>query len=270
MPHIKALSLALDVEEWLANSHRPRVLHIFDQACNLINERKDVLSIVTPQIGNGPFNLVLEDEVVFSRHLDVRSEIAVQKEQLVLDDLIVNTGGAKLWQPRPDWDELHLLRREIISRLTSPSFDVQGPSLPDSLLSAFIKSIVTDNISLTLVSVQKLAGLGIGLTPAGDDFIMGALYATWIIHPPEIAKGLVEGIAESVAPLTTSLSAAWIKSAGRGEAGQVWHDLFDALLSADKMAIEKSIEKILDVGHTSGADALAGFLGVFNSCVESL
>jgi len=97
---------------------------------------------------------------------------------------------------------------------------------------------------------------------------MGALHAAWIIHPPDIASNLGDVIARIAEPLTTSLSAAWIRSAGRGEAGELWHDLFDVSLSADKMAVEVSMQKIAGVGQTSGADALTGFLSVLNSYPE--
>ena len=100
-----------------------------------------------------------------------------------------------------------------------------------------------------------------GLTPAGDDFILGAVLAVWIIHPPEIARVLAKEVTDVAAPLTTSLSAAWLRSAGKGEAGVLWHNFFDDLISADQTAIQVSIDKILSVGETSGADALAGFIG---------
>ena len=106
------------------------------------------------------------------------------------------------------------------------------------------------------------------MTPEGDDCIVGAVLAAWIIHPQNVVSVLACEITNAAALLTTSLSAAWIKSAGRGNAGELWHDLFNAFLSADKMAVEEFKEKILGVGHTSGADALAGFLDVFNSYAE--
>ena len=55
MQVINARSLAPDVNAWLANTRSPRVLCLFDHACNLINERAEILSIVTQKIGNGPF-----------------------------------------------------------------------------------------------------------------------------------------------------------------------------------------------------------------------
>ena len=116
---INALSLAPDVNDWLANSRHPRILHVFDHACNLINERREVLSIVTPQIGNGPFNLVIEDDILFSDHLNLESPVSVFPNQLNLGDLTIHTEDAKLWSPRPDWETLHARRDDILSQLMS-------------------------------------------------------------------------------------------------------------------------------------------------------
>ena len=64
--------------------------------------------------------------------------------------------------------------------------------------------------------------------------MVGAIYASWILHPPEIAGTLGKEIADRTSPLTTSLSAAWLKSAGRGEAGILWHLLLDFAQAAGR------------------------------------
>ena len=79
MPSLDALSLAPDADRWLEGSRQLHVLHVFERVCNLINEHADVLSIVTPQIGNGPFNLVLGEEICFPDYLDLESPISVDK-----------------------------------------------------------------------------------------------------------------------------------------------------------------------------------------------
>lgn len=284
MKPLNALSLAPAAREWLANSHHPRILHVFEQACNLIDERGDVLSIVTPQIGNGPFNLVLEEEVLFSDHLDVQSSISTHADRLHLGDLTIDTAIAKLWQPRPDWETLHARRVDILNQIMSlralpgakqsPNEEKIASSqrallamtpIPDSLISALISA----DLPSSLIAARKLAGLGIGLTPTGDDFIMGAVYAAWIIHPPENASLFAREITNTAAPLTTSLSAAWLRSAGKGETGITWHDLFDALISGNFTRKQESVKKILAVGETSGADALAGFIGTFTHWGEA-
>lgn len=274
MQAIKASSLTQTVKDWLVNTRHPRILHVFDDACNLLNEHKDVLSIVSPQIGNSPFNLVIEDEILFSEHLSLDSPLFVSPNQLTLGNLIIHTTNVELWNPRPDWDELNRKREialhqvcEIASSQTA-LLAMTGFTNYELPLLEFSNSLTSADISTAKKLTSKLAGFGQGLTPSGDDFIMGAMYAAWIIHPREVVSDLANEIVNTAIPLTTSLSAAWLRSAGRGEAGQVWHDLFNAFLSADKMAVEKSIGNILGVGHTSGADALTGYLDVFNSYAE--
>jgi len=266
---IKALSLTSSVNEWLANSFHPRILHIFDRACNLINERREVLSIVTPQIGNGPFNLVLEEDILFLEYLTIECSVSMPGNQLLVGDLLIYTVNAKAWSPRPDWEKLHAHQDLILDQLTQFPIVNYQPALPISLLSTFSTSIATADLPSAFAAARRLAGLGIGLTPAGDDFILGAMLAAWIIHPTEIAGVLVEGIANTAVPLTTSLSAAWIRSAGRGEAGILWHHFFNALVAADPFQLQNSLSKILSVGETSGADALAGFLGTVMSWAAS-
>src|SRR5689334_19106109 len=107
MQRINTYSFTSNVNDWLTNSRHPRILHIFNHACNLINERREVLSIVTPQIGNGPFNLVIEDDLIFTNHLDVKSPISIHTDQLIIGDLTINSTDAKLWHPCPNWESLH-------------------------------------------------------------------------------------------------------------------------------------------------------------------
>ena len=262
MQSINALTLTPNVNDWLLNSCHPRILHVFDHACNLINERREVLSIVTPQIGNGPFNLVVEDEILFSERLYIESSIAISDNQLTLADLTIDTNNAILWPPHPNWEILHAKRGNILTQLASLPITNNQPLLPNSLVSALSAALVKADISTAKAVASRLAGLGMGLTPAGDDFIVGALYASWIIHPTNIVRVLAEEIAGAAAPLTTSLSAAWLRSAGKGEAGILWHEFFDALIDSDAARIQETMDKILAVGETSGADALAGFIGL--------
>jgi len=331
MQSIKALSLTSDVNAWLANSRHPRILHVFDHACNLTNERGEVLSIVTQEIGNGPFNLVVEDDVLFSEHLNTETKVFIRANEITLDGLTINIANTDIWNPRPDWERLHGKRDEILNQIMSlrasgskrsnphhreeiassprsryglrnersalldqrllattfpqlplTNYQQHGLDTPfatnaqgypstssghrstttslQSLISNLAPALANADIATAKTIASQLAGLGSGLTPAGDDFIMGAIYAAWIIHPHEVAKALAKEITNTAAPLTTSLSAAWLGSAGRGEAGSLWHELFDALVVGDKIEIQKTMDNILAVGETSGADAMAGFI----------
>lgn len=266
MQLIGTLSLTQHVKDWLGNSSHPRILHVFDRACNLINEHGEVLSIVTPQIGIGPFNLVLEKDVLFLGYFNIESQISISADRLTFGELVIDTSNAELWNPCPDWERLHGNRAHIVHQLTK--FPIPDTPLPTSLISNFSFALAKADISSIANIASKLAGLGIGLTPAGDDFMMGALYAAWIIHPSNVARMLAEEIAKTAASLTTSLSAEWLRAAGRGETGILWHEYFHALITSDSVRIQSTVDDILAVGATSGADALAGFTSTFMAHTE--
>jgi hypothetical protein len=259
MNPINTLSITSNSKNWLNNSNQPKILHVFDEVCNLINEKREILSIVNAEIGNGPFNLVIKEPVSFTKHLDVESKILIEDKQLKVGDLIISFAYAQEWNPMPSWEELRKNKKEIINRLSLLQIDIENESilqfansLSDAIINAYIPTI--KSIS------SKLAGLGIGLTPAGDDYLMGAMYAAWMIHSQEVAKKITEEIANIAVPLTTSLSGAWLRSAAKGEAGELWHEFFEALIKDENMYLPMS--EILSVGETSGSDALSGFFSV--------
>lgn len=262
MQAINALSLGTTAADWLAKSLHPRILHIFDPACNLINEHRGVLSIVTVEIGDGPFHLVVEDNVLFSKHLRTESPISITDKQLRLGPLTIDTSNAQLWDPCPDWDNLHAHRDKIAHQVA------QRRSTTCQFFDSLSSYLAKADLSSSLLAAEKLAGLGVGLTPSGDDYLMGAMYAAWILHPADAARAFAQGIANIAAPRTTSLSAAWLRAAGRGEAGILWHQLFGALVVEDNTQIQETFNKILAVGETSGADALAGFVGTFSAWMK--
>lgn len=259
---INIVSFTENVKFWFQHSNQPKILHVFDEVCNLINERREIVSIVNAEVGNGPFNLVLEEPILFAKYLDINSKITIENDQLMLGDLVISFAYAQTWNPMPKWDELRKNKAELINRLSFLQMDYENESIlqfSDSLSHA----IITADIPIIKNISSKLAGLGIGLTPAGDDFLMGAMYAAWIIHPQEVAKNIGEEIANIAVPLTTSLSGAWLGSASKGEAGELWHDFFNALL--EEANIYLPLSKILSVGETSGSDALMGFLSVIHN-----
>ena len=109
-------------------------------------------------------------------------------------------------------------------------------------------------------SAQAFAGLGPGLTPAGDDYLVGVMYGLWSTLAPAEATRLSEALAESAGPRTNNISKAWLRAAANGEANADWHQLVQVISSNEVRNITLILTRIMDTGHTSGADALAGFV----------
>jgi len=107
----------------------------------------------------------------------------------------------------------------------------------------------------------SLKGLGFGLTPSGDDFTAGALFAFYIIqkiHGHDLS-GLRKRIYKN-AVSSNLISGTFLSLALRG----LFHNSLKLyiinLLSGNKTAIISKVREIADMGGTSGADLLSGFL----------
>lgn len=82
-----ALSTTTAVSDWLktatlAHSMQavpPRILHVFDQVCNLVDGNRRVISLVTPEIGKGPFSLVVDlHRGSFTDFITSESKVSIQ------------------------------------------------------------------------------------------------------------------------------------------------------------------------------------------------
>ncbi|MBI3160823.1 MAG: DUF2877 domain-containing protein [Chloroflexi bacterium] len=275
---LKAVSLAPAARAWLESSGEARVLHVFTRACNLLDSHDRLLSLVAEPLGNGPFSLVVE-EVDFTRHIQSGSPVSRASGPLVAGTLQVNWQAARLWSPRPAWEAaaarlvsaaagkaaartvlLELLRAEAPSDSLAALLHRADPQLAASLAARARRGMEDlAHPGKRADAARALAGLGPGLTPAGDDFLLGFMHAFWA-HNPAAAAAACQPLADAAAPLTGALSRVWLRSAARGEAGEPWHRFLKALADGDQPGLLAAAEAILPTGHTSGADALAGFV----------
>jgi uncharacterized protein DUF2877 len=116
------------------------------------------------------------------------------------------------------------------------------------------------NVEAILAAAAKLAGLGEGSTPAGDDYLVGVLHALRLAGRVRTADGLLGSLADVGDGRTTGASALWLAAAARGEASPVWRALLDAWAAGDELGVRGAARTVRGTGHTSGAFSLRGFL----------
>ncbi|MBX3057935.1 MAG: DUF2877 domain-containing protein [Anaerolineae bacterium] len=287
---LRATQAAPAAWEWLAVTRQARVLHLFDHACNLVNERGEVLSVVTPEIGAGPFHVVVNGFVVGDlspsdgdKSPTTNIGVWVQSDSIQIGSLWVDVREAAIWPPRVDWERLrhaapasgsgradwysHIphLQTMVQQRRAELGLDtaVWQPPLQAGL-DLLLMGISQGDTAVMQAGAAQLAGLGPGLTPAGDDILVGVMLGLWATRPEAEVRPLAGVIVETAVPHTTTLSAAWLRAAGRGEAGWLWHE-FGHRLSVIGDRWQETAARILGTGHSSGAEALWGFLSVIRS-----
>lgn len=226
------------------------MLNIFDGALNLADGDGAVLALVRSESMLGPFAAVVPglNWPPEERRISSRFSLPPLEPSLIE------------WNPRPDW-----------RALASPQWVPAALAMPEPPSTAAMRAVAElanalgsaeDASRLEKVSV-RLAGVGGGLTPEGDDALVGAMHATWATRDEPTARRLCALIATTAAPRTTLLSAAWLRAAAVGDAAMPWHVLIRELAASfgeRSAGLDAAWQGVLAMGASSGAAALSGFV----------
>jgi hypothetical protein len=125
-----------------------------------------------------------------------------------------------------------------------------------------VVAALDDPVALARV-VPRVVGAGPGLTPAGDDMLVGLLAALGAVDDPG-AGGRLRRLADALEPHlqgTTEISAHLLRQAAHGLLGAAVHRLRSVLLAGSTPTdVDAAVGRVVAVGATSGADAATGLL----------
>jgi len=299
---VKALSISRPVFDMVKRDGLTgRVLANYRQACNLVTSQGEIIALVNPAIGNGPLNIVIGENAALE-HVKPGWPAVFSDGQLVLgDSLVVSLDGAQLWRPEVNWERLITRRRRLEDNLAALCSWLSQNDLAKGLLGlvlngekkpgagedgtcslhnrAFLamarvginglrQALQDGDRSGIRENAALLAGLGPGLTPAGDDYLVGFMAGLRVWPGPLENSGLssteaCQIILEATEGRTTLLSRAFLHSAKEGLFGENWHELLAELARGEATGIQRAARRILSSGATSGADTLAGFLSPY-------
>ena len=124
-----------------------------------------------------------------------------------------------------------------------------------------------ENIAGIEEATLRLAGLGPGLTPSGDD-VLGGFAAIMALLSPQLSadsisrKHIASAIVAVAKPRTTKLSGVLLEFAARGEVSEQFGTLLLSLnLPTEEFeTVQKAIDRVLAFGASSGGDILLGML----------
>jgi hypothetical protein len=255
------------------------VLSVHRMACNLVDDQRNVIALLSPAVGNGPFSITVDTNF---NGIAIGDPVCADATRLAVGGLTVRLDSASTWEPSPDWHWLRTPRKRIaanflafdewtptaiwggLAHITGADQHAEGkPTFMARLArgkEAYSRLIVAGlgegKRDALVEGARLLAGLGPGGTPAGDDFLVGVMAAIWLLGD----KSAALAIAETAAPRTSALSAAFLRAAGRGEFIALWHGLLEALAAGDPAQVETAAMAVESFGASSGADALDGFI----------
>lgn len=271
-PHAISIGLPL----WQALHQRPfigTVIGRFERACNLADPTGRVVVLTLPSVGEGPFSIVL-DSARFS-DLALGETAYISTQTLGLGAWRLSLCDTQCWDAA-----LLVLPRQPISGLICAVLDryTRWPVLPSQatdIEAAIVQRLARGAAALRnalevggplAAAAQQLAGLGWGLTPAGDDYLLGAMAALWLLGRHRAAQTL----GQHAALLTNQLSRAFLQAGAQGHFTAPWHRVAQAIAHNDASACANACTHICQIGASSGRDALAGFSHVMRTMSPSV
>ena len=252
----------------------------FKSVHNYTNDR-EIISLVSAKVGRGPNNIVLNN---FPENAE---------QFLIISNSILSIGNTALHiDPVEQRTKENIFIKNIsdlLSRVEILSDDISVKMLPKSLgfllfpaneiffQSTFEKAILAhvkqavQNISLEELPaiVKNMKGVGFGLTPSGDDFNCGILYALNYLN--EILSGdfteiIKECYLNSIG--NNLISNTFLNYAYSNQYYENFYNLMKALKQNKKSEISHNIKKVINSGHTSGSDMLTGFVLTLKGVID--
>ncbi len=122
-----------------------------------------------------------------------------------------------------------------------------------------------------VAAATRLLGLGGGLTPSGDDYVGGALFALRLIHANDPDWLAAAATLRSLAlQRTHAISAALFADLANGDSFAALHELVGAAMAhAPMQVLQAHARALAAIGHCSGWDMLAGVFGATGALPEN-
>jgi hypothetical protein len=123
-----------------------------------------------------------------------------------------------------------------------------------------------DRLSMTGPQwISRLIGMGPGLTPSGDDFIGGMMVALHGLGELGICRQLWAPTRRCATEAGNPIAMAHLEAAAEGLASAGIHRAMAAIMEGGAKISEETLTDIDGIGHTSGWDAMAGIVMVFDT-----
>lgn len=267
------------------------VVHsIFASVVNLQTPH-GLVTIAGPWVDSLPHGLTIRGRI------DVRATGLRVGQRAILDrrrvrvpasDIEINLLGAVGWSPRlaltdPQeaarrWRSRAAAVRSLAADLvrqrdgaqdglgTLIDYDGNGPLYAAARLAAPRLERIADTLrsadpGAAGTAAESIVGLGPGLTPSGDDALVGmAAGVAALATIGTVDAAFLRSAADAAPARTTAVGATFLRHAAAGEFANGLHVLIAALLGPDPAAIAPAIVRTVALGATSGADTLVGVL----------
>jgi hypothetical protein len=272
-----------------------RVHSTFDRSCNILFDDL-LIGIVPLEFGNNPNAIVLQysqNEEPWTGFIKQGMPVQIDGNQILIGPIKIDLSDANFWNPELILDFTDIKNKltclsTLITSIPNPSiflktsfdyFNNQAKSDPlseyiSTKITFFVENLFVKDIEYSQkeldVATLDLVGLGYGLTPSGDDFLAGLIgtlncfaknnHLSPILNEQIITLNKV--IYSTLGTSKTNLiSETLLENALSGFLSETIGDFLRSLFKKhgnSEKNLDERLEDLLSIGHSSGADFLAG------------
>ena len=252
------------------------VFDVYDRAANLLIDG-ELVALIRHPAPMSAFAFKIDLKKPFSSILKANERFWLDGSRIQFKQLTISI-KPEVWRKdrlkcAPIPDSSFLLVENYLKDCGLPGLTIildPGNNLGQNLMGQILKACQdccfklqkAKNIAAWLAAATNLVGLGVGLTPSGDDFLGGYLAGLF-------AHGyLNEKNYQAMAPLakkssqTTPLGGQFLRYACLGSFSEHIVELISAMQIGEAQNILAHVRKVLTFGSSSGADTLAGLLAM--------
>jgi hypothetical protein len=299
--YLNALSIGFSADDKIQLQGKIGHIHsIFQRVINIIVGKNRLISLVGQEVGQGPLNILVN----IPTHLNLLS-IGIKRGDIVLrvgdsiiigeNVIVISTQWTKLWEPKRNFQASLQTLKTIMANieimrdvaLVSDNLSGLGELIPFTNIYGLkdskseklgsVSNIAFPHILSLLKAIRSghsqdikritknLIGLGPGLTPAGDDMLLGLmismLYFSENFNEVSVdVKKINKDIISNISGRTTIISEEFLIESSVGKVNEGVASLMENILTSKNKDLENSVRKVLDLGGTSGADTVFGVI----------
>lgn len=254
---------------------------VFERVVNVENEAGELFTLACRDLDNAPDTMIVDAAGFRALGIECGDRVDAAASDLAIAGRIrIALDGARTWEaalpyyPRdPTRLDRNLPRlREKVAGLAfgagaeaTSAFTSKMPVLIARRTGMLRDALAARDAGAARRHGAALVGLGPGLTPSGDDYLVGLFAALHMPgHPCGDMTGVCTAIAADCHERTHAISAAALKAAARGRVRESVNALLHALVQGGADRVMAALAPVLAIGSTSGADMVAGILDGFD------
>jgi hypothetical protein len=247
-----------------------RVDSVFARACNVACGDL-LLTVGARAVGNAPTTLVLKRDAGDLRDRFVVGErVAARSDRIRSARVELDLANASVWRPDARGariadaqieTRLHRVRGRLSQRRAGQP-NVLGREAA-AVAAALTAACAALDVAQATAQIDRLIGWGEGLTPAGDDFLVGLLARLDALSPGDAERQRFrDALAAAVVArthATSAIAAHALRLAAAGHSGEsLDRCVAVACCAGDDHAGDAALERLLALGATSGAHTASG------------